>query len=439
MIDRLLQVAIALGFVLALVGLGIDYLLPGTSPGLNLPQLLIIAAGLSFSALVWQLRRPSLRRRLSRALGKTMLTALALSLITLVVLEILLTAFGMSTLYFATLPPLRVTPIDWWICDAPGCHYIYDNVQAHCQKGGVPERICAINRQGYSGSQDFVPPEVYDDSLRLLLLGDSFTFGRTAELGKSFAEYLESAFPEALIWNTGMSGTGTNQAVRAFEYFAPQLKPQLAILGFVMNDFGDNLLPIDSWFRVLDPLGRPVSVRFFHYDAWGNVYKSDIETSMRYFGHGAPPRNSVEHAIGITRLGTLMLRTRDNLAALSGSLHARRIETAGRFLAELRDAARAHSTNLLVLVIPRQEYVDSPSELYLAAIRLMEESGLPYIIPSPVLDGESDYAPAGDGHWNSAGHQKVGALLADCVETYIASGDLADCEEVILPTVKSGV
>ena len=433
MTDLLLKAAVALGFVLALVGLGIDYLLPGTSPGLNLPQLLIIAAGLSFSAIAWQLRRTSLRRRLSRALGKALLTALALSLITLVVLEILLTVFGMSTLYFATPPPLRVTPIDWWICDAPGCHYIYDNVQADCQKGGVPERICAINRQGYSGSKDFVPPTVFDGSLRLLLLGDSFTFGRTAELGKSFAEYLESAFPEALIWNTGMSGTGTNQAVRAFEYYAPQLKPQLAILGFVMNDFGDNLLPIDSWFRVLDPLGRPVSVRFFHYDAWGNVYKSDIETSMRYFGHSAPPRNSLEHAIGITRLGTLMLRTRDNLAALSGSLHAKRVETAGRYLAELRDAARAHATDLLVLVIPRQNDVDAPGDLYRAAIQLMEDAGLPYMNPSAVIDPETDYAPAGDGHWNSAGHQKVGALLADCVESYIASGDLANCQNVGMP------
>lgn len=438
MIDLLLKAAIACGLILALVGLGIDYLLPGTSPGLNLPQLLIIAAGFTLALAARQLRRPSLRRRLSQALGKTTLTAFVLSMITLVALEILLTVFGMSTLYLATPPPIQVTPINWWVCDTPGCHYIYDNVQADCQRGHVPERICAINRQGYSGSQDFVPPKEYDDSLRILLLGDSFTFGRTAELGKSFAEYLELAFPEALIWNTGMSGTGTNQAIRAFEYYAPQLKPQLAILGFVMNDFGDNLLPIESWFRVLDPLGRPVSVRYYHYDAWGNVYNSDIETAMRYFGHGTPPRNGLEHAIGITRLGTLVLRLRDNLAALSGQLTAKQIKVAGEYLAALRDQAAAQGTDLLVLVIPRQRHVVSPSELYLAAIQLMEETGLPYMNPSPLLDGETDYAPAGDGHWNSAGHQKVGALLAECVETYIASGDLADCETVIIPTGRSG-
>ena len=433
MIDLALKAVFAFGIILALLGAGIDYILPGTSPGLNLPQILIIVAGVSLSALAWQLRRPGLRRRLSRALGKTLLAAIAVSIVTLIALEILLTVFGMSTLYLASPPPIRVTPVDWWICDEPGCHYIYDNVQADCQKGGIPERICAINRQGYAGSRDFEPPQVYDDKLRILLLGDSFTFGRTAEMGKSFAEYLESAFPEALIWNTGMSGTGTNQAVRAFEYFAPQLRPQLAILGFVMNDFGDNLLPIDSWFRVLDPLGRPVSVRFFHYDAWGNVYNSDIETAMRYFGHGAPPRNGVEHAIGITRLGTLLLRLRDNLATLTGTRAAKQFKVAGEYLSALRERAQAQGVDLLVLVIPTQEDAASPGEIYLKAMQLMEATGLPYIDPAPMLNAETDYAPAGDGHWNSAGHQKVGALLGDCVEAYIDSGDFSDCSHVVLP------
>ena len=42
---------IALGMLIALAGVAIDYILPGTSPGLNLPQLVIIAAGLTVSYL----------------------------------------------------------------------------------------------------------------------------------------------------------------------------------------------------------------------------------------------------------------------------------------------------------------------------------------------------------------------------------------------------
>ena len=41
--------------------------------------------------------------------------------------------------------------------------------------------------------------------------------------------------------------------------------------------------------------------------------------------------------------------------------------------------------------------------------------------------------PLPDLHWNNAGHQKVGALLSDCVQVFIDSGSLGDCEHVVMP------
>ena len=43
--------------LLALFGIGVDYLLPGTGPGFNLPQLLIAGAGLALTLVATQLRR----------------------------------------------------------------------------------------------------------------------------------------------------------------------------------------------------------------------------------------------------------------------------------------------------------------------------------------------------------------------------------------------
>ena len=64
----------------------------------------------------------------------------------------------------------------------------------------------------------------------------------------------------------------------------------------------------------------------------------------------------------------------------------------------------------------------------------MEELGLPYLNPIHLLDVELDYPPGGDEfHWNSAGHQKIGGILSDCIEVFQASGDLADCEQVTMP------
>ena len=138
-------------------------------------------------------------------------------------------------------------------------------------------------------------------------------------------------------------------------------------------------------------------------------------------------------ALGITRLGTLLLRLRDSLATLSGSLEAAKIKATGEQLAALRDLAQARATDLLVLVIPRQTAVDIPSEEYLAALSLMGAAGLPYINPSPLLDATADYDAGGDGHWNNAGHQKVGAQLSDCLRVYAVTGDLADCDAVVMP------
>ena len=63
----------------------------------------------------------------------------------------------------------------------------------------------------------------------------------------------------------------------------------------------------------------------------------------------------------------------------------------------------------------------------------MTELQLPYIDPTPILDPDEDYAPLPDNHWNNSGHQKVGALLSDCIEVFIATGNLGDCENVIMP------
>ena len=63
----------------------------------------------------------------------------------------------------------------------------------------------------------------------------------------------------------------------------------------------------------------------------------------------------------------------------------------------------------------------------------MEEIELSYMDLADVLLEDEDYAPPPDIHWNSAGHQKVGAILSDCIQSFIASGKLDDCQHVVMP------
>lgn len=425
---------LVIGALIAVLGIALDYLLPGASPGLNLPQLLIIAAGLALALGAWLLGRVRIERRSSLAMRKTVMTALVVTLITLLALEFLLAAFGIATYFFSAPPEIIVEPVDWWVCDAPGCHHIYDRTVAACEDGSLTGRHCDINRQGFADSQEFVATAIPEGSFRILALGDSFTFGMTADKGQSYVELLEARFPDATVWNTGMAGTGTRQAIASFKHFAPALQPQLTILGFYMNDFEDNILPIEKSFRAQDALDRIAGVHIHYYDTWGNVFATDRQTALEYYGHAVgPPRNRVEHAIGITRLGTLALRLRDALGRLSGALLAKQISETRQQLADLRALARAQGADLLVLIIPHRDDMAAPSDEYRAALQLMDEVGIPYLDPIHLLDAPADYMDPPDDHWNTAGHQKVAAFLNDCVGAYMAAGDLAACDSAVVP------
>ena len=370
--------ALAMGILVTLFGVGVDYILPTASPGVNVVQMLIILMGLALSIGAWQLRRPEVQRKIFGAKSRSLTIGLIITLITLVVLEIVLGVFGMSTYFPPSFPELQVRLGNWTICDKAGCHYDYEKVQAACKNGCISDRSCTVNRQGYADSQDFVAPDEYGDALRVLAQGDSFTFGSSADIGKSYVNFLESRFPESDIWNVGISASGTSQAVAAFKWFAPELQPQLTTLGFFMNDFNDNLLPIDDWLRVVGPEGRQESMRTYQLDIWGNTFAYDPQTVIRYYGHTAgPPRNGLEHAIGITSLGTLTLRLRDALGTLSGALQAKQISVTREYLSELHDLTRAQDSALLVLVVPHREELDAPSTLYQGALELMEELGIP--------------------------------------------------------------
>ncbi len=154
---------------------------------------------------------------------------------------------------------------------------------------------------------------------------------------------------------------------------------------------------------------------------------------MRYFRLASnPPRSQFEHGLGITRLGTLTLKLRDSLGTLFGQLWKKKIAVTKAYLADLRDLSRARGSALLAIIVPRRGDLDAPSDEYLAALELMEELGIPYLNPAHLLDASADFATPPDEHWNSAGHQKVGAFLSDCVAVFNESRDLSRCEDVVV-------
>lgn len=359
-------------------------------------------------------------------------------MITLIALETGLTLANVKTRYPDVIPDTFLEAVPWWRCDEAGCHYDYESMHVACQNKEVSGRRCMINQQGFHDSQDFVSIDDLDDILRVLMLGDSFTFGGTAKIGYSFVETIENELPEAIIWNAGIPGAGTNQALETLKTYAPVLNPHIVILGFFINDFEDNTYPIDSYFMGVDDKKYPLAIRQYMLDEVGNVSKLDSQRDLYYrYQQVDPPISEFQRMIGTTRLGSLALNT---IGAISNTLQKAdgkrikvQVEATRRYLTELRDYTDTHDIALLILLIPRREDIESPGTLFQRAIEIFKDLEIPYFDVSDILNADADYTPSPDIHWNSVGHATVGLILAECLEQFQNSHLISYCETLIFP------
>ena len=411
-------ISIAIGIGIALIGIAVALVLPGTGGDFGLPVAVIIVGGLAFAAFGYSLRR---RARAPKLVGQV----LALILFTLVLLEFALAALGVTT-NASTFN--RLMPSPYMTCEETGCHLVYPAVSAACADGILAGRMCAINKQGYPSAHDFTLYDGSEHVPRLLMLGDSYTFGMAAELGLSYVEKSQADIPDALIWNAAIPGTGTAQAIASFYAFAPLLRPQLTVLGFMTNDFRDNRLPLDGRDYFIDE-GKTVSLPKEEVDRFRTAGEADTAASISH-----SILTEIVSAMGYTRLGSLSTRLLYSLEEVAFvELGAEDVDITRKLLTELRDATDEQNSDLLIILISSFDGTAAHQSLRSAAAQIFEDLSIPYFDPTDLLNPDTDFAPPPDGHWNDAGHQKVGAMLSDCLATFFTSGNLAACAHVISP------
>ena len=431
---------LVLGLLIALFGVGVDYIMPGASPGLNLPQLLIIVFGLILAFGARQLRRNSVPRWLTTGIRKNGVRVLVITLITLLCLEIVLSLIGMPTYYPTEQSEELLELAPWWTCDELGCRFVYEAVVAECASGNFADRRCIVNKQGFADDEDFVIDASLDGRFRILFLGDSFTHGFYASVGKSYVETVEKTIPESAVWNAGIGGTGTNQAVATFSGLGPIFRPHLTVLGFYVNDFADNLFPADNIAWYLNSDGTVNFIRHYILDPVGNPVRVPLTVSQAAFARAGrlPIPDEFERRVGNTWLGSLLLSLKVRLETLLMPKDADprfelAIERTRAYLDALQRQAESHDSELLVVMIDERQDAIAPLMRFTAAIELMHELRIPYLDTTRFIQAPDDYSKFPNAHWNNSGHQKVGMRLSKCIEAFMASGNLADCSHVVLP------
>lgn len=94
------------------------------------------------------------------------------------------------------------------------------------------------NAQGFRGQADFT---LRTQKQKIVLVGDSFTFGTGVEYAETYGALIEAQLHSSVIYNLAMPGFGIDQMWMSVRHQALPMRPSLVIVGFVDDNFDRSL------------------------------------------------------------------------------------------------------------------------------------------------------------------------------------------------------
>ncbi len=187
-------------------------------------------------------------------------------------------------------------------------------------------KVLNTNSKGLRGIKDY-PYGKNRSQYRILLLGDSFTFGDEVSDNETYARYLQEMLPDVEVLNMGMHGYGHDQMLIFLEEEGIKYEPDMVIMGFIGADMSRNLLHFRDyakpWF-VLDDGGLkvkgtpvPSPEEFLEWD-WVRPRAFDLLPIVRgkfMESYGAPEREKAKKDIA-TALLTEIITITDRIHAV---------------------------------------------------------------------------------------------------------------------------
>jgi hypothetical protein len=356
-------------------------------------------------------------------------TLLFLFAIVFILGEIIL-AFTHYPSSYDKMKKISYTQAKWWTCDSvSGPRYVANAVTKEDSIYFLREiwyykRLRMINNDGYHDRDDFREISADNDSLRILAVGDSFTWGASSDIGNSFVDILESDINKVhpgFVWNTGMPATGTNHALFTAKKYLPMQKSNYVVLGFyVGNDFGDNLVPFDR--LVFNKMASCYNE--YGYDKDFKPFKiSNREAYKKATGsYPMEELNFFQKILIRSRVIPFIHELKDKIVnRISGTksrTNEQEYKVTKDYLKQLDDYVKENKAELIVLVIPTLEDMKGKSEHYLNTIKLLNELSIKYVDPYSQLTAD-DYLKIDGGHWKNNGHIMAGHMLSKYLLDYI--------------------
>ncbi len=349
-------------------------------------------------------------------------TILFLAVIIIVLAEIILSFMHYPSSY-DKMKKISFTQAKWWTCDTvSGPRYVANQVTKEDSIYFLREiwyykRLRMINNEGYHDRDNFTQVFPDNDSLRVLALGDSFTWGASSDVGSSYVDILEADINKehpGLVWNTGIPATGTNHALFTAKKYLPLQRSNYVVLGFyVGNDFGDNLLPYDR--LVFNKLASCYNL----YDYDNNINPYRITNKQAYKkATGSYPMEDLNFVQKILIRSRVMAFAGDLKEKIMNRLSGKKTKAAEKeyklteaYLQQLNDYVKRNNAELIVLIIPAAEDVKKKEEHYLSTIKILNGLSIQYVDPLSQFT-EDDYLKIDGGHWKNRAHILAGHMLS---------------------------
>ena len=133
--------------------------------------------------------------------------------------------------------------------DQKGLNYVLDDwsptrgwtVKPNLRDVPFRGKLVNSNSKGIRGSQDFAY-EKPAGVMRVVVLGDSFTFGEEVGDDETYSHHLQTLLPNTQVLNLGIHGYGHDQMLLYLKEEGLKYHPDIVILGFMPDDMERNVL-----------------------------------------------------------------------------------------------------------------------------------------------------------------------------------------------------
>jgi GDSL-like lipase/acylhydrolase family protein len=125
----------------------------------------------------------------------------------------------------------------------PNSHIQFDELRGWALNPSYSSEQLSTNSSGLRASQEYEVGPRTSDVQRLLLLGDSFTYGEGVANEETFAHILESDLLSGWeVINMAVQGYGTDQQLLTYDHFGKKYEADIVLLGFYVGDYYRNTM-----------------------------------------------------------------------------------------------------------------------------------------------------------------------------------------------------